>query len=328
MSKTANNLPMPDSSRQTGPRKEGKVAGLPKRIDGYTETNTRRTGSEGAERWLGRPIKCLDHGFVYLVDYMGNDDSIVQAARVSYGEGTKKVSTNRGLIRYLRRHMHTTPFEMVEFKFHCKMPIFVARQWIRHRTANVNEYSGRYSKMLDEFYLPDSTVLAKQSAGNMQGRDKLLTPEENTRVLELLKEDYTRTYEHYQEFLDMDLARELARMNLSLANYTQWYWKIDLHNLMHFLNLRMDSHAQYEIRVFADAMARIVKDAVPICYSAFEDYQLNAMRLSGPEKELIKNNKWPKARQEAWDLAFARFDNKRESNEFVDKLTELGMISE
>lgn len=307
-------------------RKESQMAELPKRIDGYEERKTKRAISKGGERWLGRPIKCLDYGFVYLVDYMGNDDSIVQAARVSYGEGTEKVSTNQGLIRYLRRNMHTTPFEMVEFKFHCKMPIFVARQWIRHRTANVNEYSGRYSQMINEFYLPDIETLAKQSAGNMQGRDTLLTSEENARVLELLKEDYTRTYRHYEEFLEIGLSRELARMNLSIANYTQWYWKIDLHNLMHFLNLRMDSHAQYEIRVFANAMAQIVKDAVPVCYSAFEDYQLNAMHLSGPEKELIKANQWPKEKQEAWELAFERFDNKRESNEFVDKAAQLGLI--
>ena len=308
-------------------RKESLMTGLPERIAGYKEGQTRRTISEGAERWLGRPIKCLDNGFVYLVDYMGNDNSIVQAARVSYGEGTKKVSTDQGLIRYLRRNMHTTPFEMVEFKFHCKMPIFVARQWIRHRMANVNEYSGRYSQMIDEFYLPDPEVLTKQSDRNMQGRDKAFTSEENAKILELLRKDYTTTYKHYEEFLELGLSRELARINLSIANYTQWYWKIDLHNLMHFLNLRMDSHAQYEIRVFANAMAQIVKDAVPICYSAFEDYQLNAMHFSGPEKELIKTNQWPKNRQEAWDLVFEKLNNKRESNEFVDKLSELGMIS-
>lgn len=305
------------------------MAGLPRRIPGYEEQKTRRPISPGAERWLGRPIKCLDHGFVYLVDYMGNDDAVVQAARVSYGEGTKKVSTNAGLIRYLRRHMHTTPFEMVEFKFHCKMPIFVARQWIRHRTASVNEYSGRYSIMSDEFYVPELDVLAKQSKSNMQGRGAELTPEQQKRVLELLKEDYERSYAHYEEFIsdDFDLARELARIGLSLANYTQWYWKIDLHNLMHFLALRMDEHAQYEIRVFADAIARVVADSVPICYKAFEDYQLNAMRLSGPEKELIRDNDWPKTTEDTWALAFAKFDNKRESTEFVDKLKELGMIS-
>src|SRR3990167_10992058 len=306
------------------------MTGLPRRINGFNEIKTRRPASRGAERWLGCPIKVLDHGFVYLVDYMGNDDSVVQAARVSYGEGTKKVSTNVGLIRYLRRHMHTTPFEMLEFKFHCKMPIFVARQWVRHRTANINEYSGRYSDMSDEFYLPDSSVISKQAEGNRQGRGEELSSEKKKRVLELLQQDYERTYEHYREFVgeDFDLARELARIGLSLANYTEWYWKIDLHNLMHFLTLRMDSHAQYEIQVFANAMAQVVKDALPICYLAFEDYQLNATRISGPEKELIKAHKWPKSRQEALDLAFERFENQRESDEFVDKIAQLGMISE
>lgn len=299
---------------------------LPERIYDIEEENTLRAISPGAEKWLSRPIECLDHGFVYLVDYMGNDDSVAQAAGVSYGEGTKKISTHKSLIRYLRRHMHTTPFEMVEFKFHCKMPIFVARQWIRHRTANVNEYSGRYSQMIDEFYLPDSEVLAKQSIGNMQGRDKALTPEENAKILELLRKDYFTTYKHYEEFLEMGLSRELARINLSLANYTQWYWKIDLHNLMHFLKLRMDEHAQYEIRVFANAMARIIKDSVPICFEAFEDYQLNAFYLSGPDRELVKTNTWPKSKEEAYEIAFERFNNKRESNEFVDKLMKLGMI--
>lgn len=301
----------------------------PQRIAVYEEFKTLRPVSEGAEYWLGRPIKCLDYGFVYLVDYMGNDDSVVQAARVSYGQGTTKVTTTRGLIRYLRRHMHTTPFEMVEFKFHCKMPIFVARQWIRHRTASVNEYSGRYSIMSNEFYLPDDSVISAQSGGNRQGRGEELSPEKKKRVLEVLREDQERAYKNYEEFIaaDFNLARELARIGLSLANYTEWYWKIDLHNLMHFLTLRMDGHAQYEIQVFANAMAQVVKDTVPICYSAFEDYQLNATRLSGPEKELIKNHRWPKSRQEARDLAFERFENQRESDEFVDKIAELGMIS-
>lgn len=313
------------------PRKEEMVVTQePQRIDVYEERRTLRPISEGGEYWLGRPIKCLDYGFVYLVDYMGNDESVVQAARVSYGQGTTKINTARGLIRYLRRHMHTTPFEMIELKFHCKIPLFVARQWIRHRTASVNEYSGRYSIMSNEFYLPDSSVISAQSGGNRQGRGEELPEEKKKRVLELLQEDYKRAYQQYEEFIgpDFNLARELARIGLSLANYTEWYWKIDLHNLMHFLTLRMDAHAQYEIRVFADAMAKIVKDTVPICYSAFEDYQLNAMRLSGPETELIKKYKWPKNRQEAWNLAFERFDNKRESDEFVNKIAELGMISE
>ncbi|OGZ60789.1 MAG: hypothetical protein A2932_02385 [Candidatus Spechtbacteria bacterium RIFCSPLOWO2_01_FULL_46_10] len=303
------------------------MTGLPRRINGFNEIKTRRPASRGAERWLGCPIKVLDHGFVYLVDYMGNDDSVVQAARVSYGEGTKKVSTNVGLIRYLRRHMHTTPFEMLEFKFHCKMPIFVARQWVRHRTANINEYSGRYSEMSDEFYLPDLSVIAKQSGGNRQGRDEELNPEQQARVRELLSADYTQSYAHYREFLDMNLARELARIGLSVANYTQWYWKIDLHNLMHFLALRLDEHAQWEIRQYAEAMARILKDAVPVCWKAFEDYQLNAIRFSGPEHKMLRDNRWPMSREDAYRMALTVLNqNQRETNEFLDKLYDLGFI--
>ncbi|MEX0877618.1 MAG: FAD-dependent thymidylate synthase [Candidatus Spechtbacterales bacterium] len=302
---------------------------VPQRIEGTEEgALTLRPGSEGAEKWLYRPIKCLDHGFVYLVDYMGNDDAVTEAARVSYGKGTEKISNNKGLIRYLRRHDHTTPSEMVEFKFHCKMPIFVARQWIRHRTASVNEYSGRYSIMSNEFYMPDANFFAKQSTGNKQGRGEELTPEQKARVSELLKEDYERSYAHYEEFIseDFDLARELARVGLSVANYTQWYWKIDLHNLMHFLRLRMDSHAQYEIRVFANAMARIVEDAVPVSFGAFKDYQLNATKLTGPEKEIIATNSWPMDRETVAQIVFERLNNKRETNEFLEKLSELNLL--
>src|SRR3989344_661001 len=285
---------------------------------------TLRSISQGAEKWLYRPIKCLDHGFVYLVDYMGNDEAIVEAARTSYGQGTKKVSSDEGLIRYLRRHVHTTPSEMVEFKFHCKMPIFVARQWIRHRTANVNEYSGRYSEMLDEFYLPDSAVLRKQSQMNKQGRGEDLSPVNKERVLQLLKEDYERVFGHYEDFLrdDIDLARELARIPLPLATYTEWYWKIDLHNLLHFLGLRLDSHAQYEIQVFGKAMAEIIKDSVPITYKAFEDYQVNAMRLSGPEIEFMRmlTADSNMNRDGVKKNALERFKNKRETEEFMVKL--------
>jgi thymidylate synthase (FAD) len=302
---------------------------LPERLVPEDGQPTLRPISEGAEKWLYRPIQCLDHGFVYLVDYLGNDDAVVQAARVSYGRGTKRVTEDRGLIRYLRRHLHTTPSEMVEFKFHCKMPIFVARQWIRHRTASVNEYSGRYSEMVDEFYLPDTSVIAKQSKDNKQGRGGELSPEQKKRVLELLKEDYTRTYAHYKEFIgeDTQLARELARIGLSVANYTEWYWKIDLHNLLHFLKLRMDAHAQYEIRVFADAMARIVKDAVPLSFEAFEDYQLGGMQLSRLETEFLKTEKkWPLTEDAAREAIFAKFNNKRETEEFIGKLKALGFV--
>ncbi len=300
---------------------------LPDRLIPEEGQSTLRPISEGAEKWLYRPIKCLDHGFVYLVDYLGTDDSIVQAARVSYGRGTKRVTEDRGLIRYLRRHLHTTPSEMVEFKFHCKMPIFVARQWIRHRTASVNEYSGRYSEMLEEFYVPDQSVISKQSKDNKQGRAEELTVEQKKKVIELLKEDYVRSYGHYKEFIDdMQMARELARVGLSVANYTEWYWKIDLHNLLHFLKLRMDPHAQYEIRVFADAMARILKDAVPISFEAFEDYQLGSMQLTRLEIDFLKSAKFPLKEEEARTKVLEKFQNKRETEEFVGKLKMLGFV--
>ncbi len=213
-----------------------------------------------AEEILDKEFKCLNAGFVRLVDYMGGDESIVQAARVSYGKGTKTVSEDRILLRYLMRHLHTTPFEMVELKFHIKLPIFVARQWIRHRTANVNELSGRYSIMKDEFYIPSVDSLKLQSIRNKQGRsEENISPELQQKVLDLLLQDQKTTYEHYEEFLNDNIARELARINLPLSLYTEWYWKIDLHNLFHFLHLRMDKHAQYEIRVYAETIGEIVK---------------------------------------------------------------------
>ncbi len=215
-----------------------------------------------AEEILDKEFRVLNHGFVRLVDYMGGDESIVQAARVSYGKGTKSVSEDRTLIRYLMRHQHTTPFEMVEFKFHVKLPIFVARQWIRHRTANVNEYSGRYSIMPEEFYVPEETAIKYQSQSNKQGRDnEEVPPEIRKRVLEILLKEQKSAFDGYQEMLDYNIARELARINLPLSLYTQWYWKIDLHNLFHFLKLRMDKNAQFEIRVYAEKMAEIVKNS-------------------------------------------------------------------
>ena len=229
-----------------------------------TLSETRRATVPALEEVLYEPMPVLDHGFVRVIDYMGDDAAIVQAARVSYGKGTKKVSDDAGLINYLLRHRHTTPFEMCEIKYHIKVPIFIARQWIRHRTANVNEYSARYSVLDREFYIPSADQLASQSTQNHQGRGDLLQGEEAQRVLDILKEDATRNYDHYIEMLNEDekgevvdesnsgLARELARMNLTLNMYTQWYWKIDLHNLLHFLSLRADAHAQYEIRVYAD----------------------------------------------------------------------------
>jgi thymidylate synthase (FAD) len=236
-----------------------------------------------------REIACLDKGFVRLVDYMGSDAAIVQAARVSYGTGTKQVNEDRGLIRYLMRHAHSTPFEMVEFKFHVKLPVFVARQWIRHRTANVNEYSGRYSVMKDEFYVPAPEQTRFQSATNKQGRaDEGFSDGEAAHILAVMSAAQKEAYAEYEELLEKNLAREIARINLPMSLYTEWYWKIDLHNLFHFLRLRMDAHAQYEIRVYAEAMARLVRDVVPLAYEAFEDYALNAVRLTAPELQAMK----------------------------------------
>ena len=257
-----------------------------------TPRPTLRAVSEGMETHLYRAHEVLDHGFVRVIDYMGDDAAIVQAARVSYGAGTRHVSNDEGLIRYLMRHWHSTPFEMCEIKLHVKLPVFVARQWIRHRTANVNEYSARYSILDREFYIPAPEHLAAQSTINNQGRGEVLTGEEAARVLEMLKSDAGRAYDHYQEMLSQDgqqgLARELARMNLPANIYTQWYWKVDLHNLFHFLRLRADAHAQYEIRVYAEAICRVVADWVPIAYGAFEDYRLGGVTLSSRAVDCVR----------------------------------------
>ena len=260
---------------------------------------TLRAVSPGIEARLYEAIPLLDHGFVRVIDYMGDDSAIVQAARVSYGRGTKHARDDSGLIRYLMRHRHSTPFEMCEIKLHVKLPIFVARQWIRHRTANVNEYSARYSVMDREFYIPAAEQLAAQSATNRQGRGEVLTGDEAARVLQILRDDSMQTYAHYEEMLNerdgqpidparQGLARELARMNLTLNAYTQWYWKVDLHNLFHFLGLRADMHAQYEIRVYAEAIAALVKDWTPAAYQAFEDYRLGARTFSGPAMAALR----------------------------------------
>lgn len=253
---------------------------------------TLRTVAPGMEAHLYRAIPVLDHGFIRVIDYMGDDAAICQAARVSYGRGTKSVSGDEGLIRYLMRHQHSTPFEMCEVKLHVKLPIFVARQWIRHRTANVNEYSGRYSILDREFYIPEPEMLAAQSTLNHQGRDAALGAEESARVLEWLKADAARAYDHYEAMISTEgqqgLARELARMNLPANIYTQWYWKTDLHNLFHFIWLRADSHAQHEIRVYADAIAGVVRDWVPAAWGAFEDYRQNGTMLSGKAVAVLK----------------------------------------
>ena len=233
-------------------------------------------------------IKCLDKGFVRLVDSMGGDDAIVQSARVSYGKGTSKVSQDRGLIRYLMRHRHTTPFEMVEFKFHCKMPIFVARQWVRHRTANINEYSLRYSEARDEFYYPDPDNIEFQSALNKQGRMGEVDSELKQKVQRYFKEISERSFEIYSELNEAGVARELARAVLPVNLYTEWYWKNDLHNLLHFIGLRSDGHAQYEIRVFSDAMTSFVKEVAPFAWEAYQDYVVKGMRFSKIEQNLLE----------------------------------------
>lgn len=253
---------------------------------------TLRAVSEGMEAHLYNAIPVLDHGFIRVVDYMGDDSAICQAARVSYGKGTKSVQNDEGLIRYLMRHWHSTPFEMCEVKLHVKLPVFVARQWIRHRTANVNEYSARYSILDREFYIPAPEHIAAQSVVNNQGRGEALTGAEAARVLDTLKTDSERSYNNYQAMISDDgqrgLARELARMNLPTNIYTQWYWKVDLHNLLHFLRLRADAHAQYEIRVYADAICSVVADWVPFAYAAFEDYRLGGATLSETALECVR----------------------------------------
>ena len=257
-----------------------------------TPRPTLRAVSEGMEAHLYRAHEVLDHGFIRVIDYMGDDAAIVQAARVSYGAGTKHVQNDEGLIRYLMRHWHSTPFEMCEIKLHVKLPIFVARQWIRHRTANVNEYSARYSIMDREFYIPQPEHLAAQSTVNNQGRGAVLEGAEAARVLEMLKSDASRSYDNYEAMLSQDgqqgLARELARMNLPANIYTQWYWKVDLHNLFHFLRLRADPHAQYEIRVYAEAIAKVVADWLPIAFGAFEDYRMGGVTLSAKAIDVLK----------------------------------------
>ena len=264
------------------------------------EFKTKRVTAPELEKVLFEAIPVLDHGFIRVIDYMGDDTSIVQAARVSYGKGTKKVSTDSGLIKYLMRHWHSTPFEMCEIKYHVKLPIFIARQWIRHRTANVNEYSARYSILDKEFYLPSPEHLAAQSKNNRQGRGNIIKGDQAKKVLNLLKKDAEQTYDNYEMMLnerydgsiidekETGLARELARMNLTLNTYTQWYWKTDLLNLMNFLRLRVDHHAQYEIRAYADVMLDSLKKWVPITYDAFMDYRVGGTEVSAKGKIIIQ----------------------------------------
>jgi thymidylate synthase (FAD) len=261
---------------------------------------TQRATVPELEKILYTPMPVLDHGFIRVIDYMGDDSAIVQAARVSYGKGTKKKTMDRGLINYLMRHRHSTPFEMCELKLHVKLPIFVARHWIRHRTANINEYSARYSILDKEFYIPQPDVLAKQSTTNKQGREQVLQGAEAERVLMLLKRDAEQCYASYEEMLNEDeqgnvfdgskegLARELARINLPVNFYTQWYWKIDLHNLFHFMSLRGSSHAQYEIQVYVDVLLDIVKQWVPFAYEAFMEHRVHGAYLSKTGLDIVK----------------------------------------
>ena len=261
---------------------------------------TRRAVSPCLEEVLYQAFPVLDHGFIRVIDYMGDDAAVVQAARVSYGRGTKKVSEDRGLIHYLMRHRHSTPFEMCEIKYHVKLPIFVARQWIRHRTANVNEYSARYSVLDREFYIPAPEHLAVQSSANRQGRGDVLAADQVARVLRILHDDAQRCYDDYLDLLNETddgravdparpgLARELARMNLTLNTYTQWYWKIDLHNLMHLLSLRADPYAQYEIRAYADVMIDTLRAWVPLTWEAFREHRLGGARLSASALQVVR----------------------------------------
>lgn len=257
-----------------------------------TPQATLRAVAPGMEAHLYTAYPVLDHGFVRVIDYMGDDAAITQAARVSYGKGTKSVQNDEGLIRYLMRHWHSTPFEMCEIKLHVKLPVFVARQWIRHRTANVNEYSARYSILDREFYIPAPEHVAAQSVVNNQGRGAALQGAEAARVLEILKSDSARAYDNYEAMISQEdqqgLARELARMNLPANVYTQWYWKVDLHNLFHFLRLRADAHAQYEIRVYAEEICKVVADWVPFAYKAFEDYRMGGANLSATGLDCIR----------------------------------------
>ena len=265
------------------------------------KNTTKRATVPALEEILYKPIKVLDHGFVRVIDYMGDDSAVVQAARVSYGRGTKKSLQDKGLINYLMRHRHTTPFEMCDIKFHIKLPIFIARQWIRHRTASVNEYSARYSILSNEFYLPDRDNLTPQSSTNKQGRSSEILPEDIAlRVLATIKEDSLRCYKNYVAMMNQDeqgniidennigITRELARINLTLNHYTEWYWKINLHNLLHFLALRADNHAQYEIRVYAEVMLDIVKAWVPFVYEAFIEHRKNGANISKTGLEIVR----------------------------------------
>lgn len=280
-----------DSTRASTHDSHPEIETIPVLTDILAAAPTKRLNAPGLEALLGKTFPILDHGFIRVVDYMGDDRSIVQAARVSYGSGTKRVSRDKGLIAYLLRHQHTTPFEMCELKIHVKLPIFVARQWIRHRTASVNEYSARYSILDREFYLPNLDCIQPQSDTNKQGRNDTATlSESSARVVRaILQRDADECYRHYDELLhEHGVARELARVNLTLGHYTQWYWKTNLHNLLHFIRLRVDSHAQHEIRVYADCLQRIVKAWVPYTHAAAEEHLFGSYTFSKTALETLR----------------------------------------
>jgi thymidylate synthase (FAD) len=292
---------------------------------------TKRLTIPAAEEILGLYFSALDHGFVSLVDYMGGDEAVEDAARTSHGPGNRKVNERRGLIRHLRRHMHTTPSEMVELKFHCSMPIFVARQWVRHRTANVNEYSGRYSVIPMLFYTPSDDQFRKQSAVNKQGRGELADQTRIDKARDLFVTHRQNVRQDYEWLIQEDFARELARIDLPLSAYTMWYWKIDLHNLMHFLTLRCDHHAQYEIRVSADIMAGMAKRVSPISFEAWVDYNFAGARMSRMEMEVLREFIYadedrrlhlpsPEGMPIMPSQLEQRLGSKREVDEFLDKL--------
>lgn len=284
-------------------------------------SETKRAITEGAEGWLDKPIKVLDHGFIYLVDYMGDDLCIEQAARTSYGPGTTHTSNSTGLIRYLMRHRHTSPIEMIELKFHVKMPIFVARQWMRHRMASINEMSGRYSILPSEFYVPAAEDVCEQSETNNQGRGESLDLRQAESIIETMHLDSQQAYSHYDEMIRRyNLARETARGNLPVSIYTEFYWKIDMHNLLHFLNLRLDPHSQLEIRKYAEAIESIVAEGWPITYKAFSDYVMNSVTFSGPELVAL-NRLIDDIGIDSWDAASHLPE--RERKEFCGKIDQV-----
>jgi len=292
------------------------------------EGSTRRPTSPGAERWLGIRVRVLDHGFVTLVDYMGTDESIVRAARVSTGSRSKGPEDDRRLIRYLMRNAHTSPFEHVEVAFHVRLPIFVARQWVRHRTAHLNEHSARYSELRDEFYLPEPEDIGGQDASNRQGRGDPLPPEKANLARTMMDKIHADAYRTYAKLLELGVARELARLVLPVSIYTEWYWKIDLHNLFHFLKLRLDPHAQFEIRRYAETIAAIVRDGWPLAWEAFEDFALRAVPLSRSELEVLRLLNLQIDAQALEEACASVGLGERERRELRRKFTTVGMLTE